>query len=209
MAFTRNPALKIAFILLFIAGFCSFSLASTVKIYGRDDFDLPIPADPAKSFGPMTSAAITITDDFVVEDLDIFITIDHTNVFDLQIFLESPARTRICLNMYDFKDEFFKGQGYIQTIFDDEATFGIEQGEAPFTGRFKPKAVSKDNLLGAFDGENLAGVWKLQVEDMYFYDTGSLKSFKLFVTVPEPASLIFLGIGIGLVCICSRTHSRR
>jgi subtilisin-like proprotein convertase family protein len=207
--FTRNPALNILFVLLFIGSFCSLSFALPVKIYGQDNFDLPIPADPTKSLGPMQSATITITDDFVIEDLDIFVTIGHTNIFDLQLFIESPAKTRICLNMYDFKDQFFKGQGYIQTIFDDEASLGIEQGEAPFTGRFRPKAVSKDNLLSAFDGENLTGVWELQVEDMFYNDTGSLKSFKMLVTVPEPASLMFLSIGVGLVCVYNRKHIRR
>jgi len=187
-----------------VAGFCSLSFALPVKIYGRDDFDLPIPADPAKSLGPMKQAAITITDDFIIEDIDVFVTIDHTNVFDLHIYLESPAQTRICLNMYDFKDEFFQGKGYDQTIFDDEAPFGIEQGKAPFTGRFRPRAVGKDNLLSAFDGESLAGTWKLQVEDMFYHDTGSLKSFKMLVTVPEPASLVFFGIGTMLISYFKR-----
>ena len=193
--FTRNSALSVVFVLSFMAGFCSPSFALPVKIYGRDDFNLPIPADPAKSLGLMKPATIEITDDFIIKDINVFITIEHTNVFDLHVYLEGPGQTRICLNMYDFKDSFFIGAGYIRTIFDDEAPVAIEQGKAPFTGRYKPKAVGKDNLLSTFDGRNLAGVWKLQVEDMYYSDTGSLKSFKLFVTVPEPVTAVFFTLG--------------
>ncbi len=198
---TRNPTLTILPVLMFVAGCVSFACAAPVRIYGRDNFNKPIPADPKNSKGPMEEAAITITDNFTISDLDVVVTIDHTNVFDLQLFLESPDETRICLNMYDFKKEFFKGKGYTQTIFDDEAALGIEHGRAPFNDRFRPKAIDEQNLLSAFDGENLAGVWKLQVYDSFFYDTGSLKTFKLMVTIPEPACAILLTLGTGLVVL--------
>jgi len=197
----RNPTLVILPALMFWAGCVSFACAAPVRIYGRDNFNKPIPADPKNSKGPMEDAAVTITDNVTISDLDVFISIDHTNVFDLQLFLESPAETRICLNMYDFKKEFFKGKGYAQTIFDDEAALGIEHGRAPFNGRFRPKAVGPRNLLAAFDGESLAGTWKLQVHDSFFYDTGSLKTFKLIVTIPEPACAILLSLGTGLVVL--------
>ncbi len=194
--FTRNPTLTILLALMVGAGCVSFACAAPVRIYGRDNFNKSIPADPQNSKGPMEEATITITDNFTISDLDVIITIDHTNVFDLQLFLESPAKTRICLNIYDFKKEFFKGKGYTQTRFDDEAALGIEHGRAPFNGRFRPKAIDPQNLLAAFDGESLAGTWKLQVYDSFFYDTGYLKTFKLIVTIPEPASAVLLTFGI-------------
>jgi len=203
--FTRKPTPTIAAIFVLVC-VCSVAYAVPVHIYGRGNFNRPIPADRHNSKGQMDEATIEIIDNFTIVDLDVAVSIEHTNVFDLQLFIESPSKTRICLNMYDFKRQFFKGQGYHQTIFDDEAAVGIEAGRAPFNGRFRPKAINAENLLSVFDGENLAGVWKLQVYDSFYYDTGTLKSFKMLVTIPEPASAILLIIGAGSAFL---TNSKR
>jgi len=174
--------------------------AGTVYTYGGA-FDLPIPkldsGDPDISKGWMDDAVVEITDHFIVSDLDVRISITHTNVFDLQIFLQSPAGTRICLNMYDFR-EFFEGANYTQTVFDDEAELSIKQAEAPFTGRFRPIEPYK---LSEFGGEDLYGPWRLQIYDAWDWDTGTLDSFELVIITPEPATAMFLILGAGLVTL--------
>jgi len=100
--------------------------------------------------------------------------------------------------MYDFKDEFFKGEDYIQTIFDDEAEIPIELGTAPFTGRFRPKTGS---LLEVFDGEDAYGLWRLQIYDMWYWDTGSLDRVELIITICEPTTVTLLAFGIGLTAL--------
>jgi len=195
-------------ILLLSAAFSTIASAVPVHIYGRDDFNLLIPAKNKKTKGSMLDAAIDITDPFTIQDLNISITVTHTNIFDLQLILESPAGTRICLNAYDFKKDFFKGKGYLRTVFDDEAPTPIEKGNAPFSGRFKPKAYSPDNLLSAFDGQSLAGTWKLKVTDMWEWDSGTLRSFKMIVTVPEPATALFLALGAGLISLIKSRKNR-
>jgi hypothetical protein len=92
--------------------------------------------------------------------------------------------------MYNPYKEFFKGENYTQTVFDDEADVPIKQAEAPFTGRFKPMEP-----LNIFDGRNVFDQWRLQVYDAYFADRGTLNNFELIVTdVPEPnAALLFAG----------------
>jgi len=178
------------------AGFSSSVFASPTIIYGGK-FDLPILDKP----GPgswVTEATIEVLDHYTIYDLDVRISITHTNVFDLQIFLQSPLGTRICLNMYDFKEEFFKGENYAGTIFDDEAEIPIEEGEAPFTGRFRPIEPYK---LAEFDDENAYGLWCLQIYDMWDYDTGTLDSVEVMITICEPATATLLILGVAFVAL--------
>ena len=143
---SRNTAQRIVAILV-LAGASFPVFAAPVYTYGGD-FNLPI-LDPSGPGGLMTMAVIEVPDPFIINDLDVHISITHTSVFDLQLFVQSPVGTRMCLNMYDFT-EFFEGADYKQTIFDDEAHVSIEEGEPPFTGRFRPKAIDPLNRLEVF-----------------------------------------------------------
>lgn len=147
----------------------------------------------------MTDAIIDVPKHFTIYDLDVGINLTHTNVFDLQIFLQSLSGRRILLNMYDFKKEFSEYPNYTNTIFDDEAQFSIEEAEAPFTGRFRPKALGVGNRLNVFDGQDAFGAWRLQIYDAWYYDTGELESFELIITVPELATAILFALGAGLI----------
>lgn len=191
----RNLIIVI-FAFLPVAGSSSPADAAPVLTY-QADFNSPIPANPGDSLGWMDDAVIDIPDHFTVLDIDVGINITHTRAFDLQIFLQSPAGTNLCLVMYNF-DEFFEGADYADTIFDDEAPIPIDQGQPPFTGRFKPRAP---NLLDTFDGEDTFGQWRLRIYDARYYDTGRLESFKLFITVPEPASLSLFAFAAGLLLL--------
>ena len=156
----RNAAQRIVAILV-IAVVGTFPVyAGPVYIYSGD-FNLPIPAldEPESEYGRggMDDAIIEVGNYHIIHDIDVGINLTHTNVFDLQISLQSPAGTQLSLNMYNL-DEYFEGANYTNTIFDDEAEIPIEQGEAPFTGRFRPRA---DNLLEVFDGQNAYGLWRL------------------------------------------------
>ncbi len=186
--------------MLIVSSLHSFALAAPVRIY-QADFNSPIPSphDPDSQYGRgwMQDAIIDIPDHFTILDIDVGINVTHSSAFDLQIFLQSPAGTNLLLNMYNF-DEFFEGADYADTIFDDEALTAIEHGNAPFNGRFKPRAPS---LLDTFDGEDTFGQWRLRIYDAYYADTGKLKNFKLFITVPEPASLSLFAFAAGLLLV--------
>ncbi|MHC4527702.1 MAG: proprotein convertase P-domain-containing protein [Planctomycetota bacterium] len=184
---------RIVVVLMGAGGLWGPVYATSVHVYGGD-FHLPIPASPDQTKGCMDDAVIPITDNYNICDVDVRINLTHTNVFDLQISLVSPAGTRVYLNKYDV-DEFFIGADYILTVFDDEAEVGIEQGQAPFTGRFRPKAPT---LLEAFDGQNTLGLWRLRIYDFWYADSGSLDSFELIISTPEPATLVFLMLGLVL-----------
>ncbi len=172
-----------------IAGRLDPAYAVPVYIYG-DDFALPIPKAAGDTKGWMNDAVIEIGEHRTIYDLDLFVDITHSNVFDLQLYLQSPSGTRICLVNYGI-DEFFNSDNYTQTIFDDEAAVSIKQGAGPFTGRFRPMEPYR---LNAFDGEDIFGTWKLQIYDAYYADRGTLNRFELLVSVPEPGSLIQFAI---------------
>ncbi len=168
------------------------------------DFDLQIPAEPNTSKGWMDDAVIQVSDSFTIYDLDVGITLTHSNVFDLQIFLQSPEGTKLCLNMYNPLSEFFEGADYSQTVFDDESQIPIAQAKPPFTGRFRPKASEG---LEVFNGQDAYGPWRLQLYDAYHHDTGTLESFELTVTTPEPATVVLLVLGTGCAALL-RPHRR-
>ena len=176
-------------VLLTALNSCVF--ADTIHIY-TGQFELPI---TDKSWMP--EAIIEIPDHLFIQDLDVGITITHTNVFDLQIFLQSPGGTQLCLNMYNI-DEFFIGANYTSTIFDDEAIIAVEDAQPPFTGRFKPKAGS---FLQAFDNQDIFGTWQLRVYDAFLSDTGTLDKFELTVTTPEPSTAFVFTIGTVLLVL--------
>ncbi len=178
---------------LILVDFSTAVFAGPTFIYG-EDFDLPI-IERLESGSVMTEAIINVPDHLTIYDLDVGINLTHTNIFDLHIFIQSPIGTRLCFNKYNSKNEFFEGEDYIQTIFDDEAEIPIEQGTAPFTGRFRPKA---GGLLEIFDGEDVYGLWRLQIYDMYFWDTGKLERVELIITICEPTALSLLALGAGL-----------
>jgi len=191
-------------LLIMFSTFCS---ADIIHKY-QGEFDLPIPkpdSDPKKSTkGWMEDAVIQIPEHLIINDLDVGVSISHSSVFDLQLFLRSPVGTTICLNRYNF-DEFFTGANYLNSIFDDEAESAIESAQPPFAGRFKPKSPA---LLQSFYNEDAFGTWELRVYDSFWSDSGTLKQFELYITTPEPRSaMLFILCALGII-ILKPKHSR-
>jgi len=170
--------------------------AELIWFYGGR-FDQAIPADPEATQGWMDDATIEIPDHLLIEDLNVTVSLTHTNVFDLQLFLTSPSGTKVLLNGYDPFTDYFEGADYQQTVFDDEAEICIAEATPPFYGWFSPPS---DGALSAFDGEDAFGCWHLQVYDASYANTGRLEAFGLIVTAtPEPATIVLLLAGLGLV----------
>ena len=196
---TRNsvsPIVTVLIVFFFLAS-ASAVFADPVYIYTAG-FDLRIPDNLDDTKGWMQDAIINIPDHLTIYDLDVGISLEHTSAFDLEIYIQSPQGTALCLNKYAI-DEFFTGADYTETIFDDEADVPIEDGNAPFTGRFRPKALDPQNLLEIFDGQDAFGTWRLRIYDAHFNDTGGLQEVELTITVPEPASAILFSLAAALI----------
>ena len=105
-----------------------------------------------------------------ISDLDVTVNLDHTYTGDLDLTLVAPDGTRVLLS----DQHGGSGENYAGTIFDDEANRAIEDGDAPFAGRFRP-----DEPLSAFDGLVANGTWQLEVYDNFGFDNGTLIDFTL------------------------------
>ncbi len=184
-------------ILLGVGAFCLPVFADQVYKY-EGKFNLQIPAGPDTGKGWMADAVIEIDCHLTILDLDVGITLTHSNVFDLQISLQGPDGTTLSLNAYNPDNEFFQGADYSQTVFDDEAHTPIGQAQPPFTGRFRP---NNGSLLEIFDGQDAYGPWQLQIYDAYYHDTGILDSFELTFVTPEPATMVLLALGTGCAAL--------
>ena len=130
----------------------------------------------------ITRASINVNYDLIIQDLDIYLDIEHTYLEDLTLYLESPEGTRYLLARQLGQDE----NDYSETIFDEEAAISIDQGDPPFTGRFSPKESIADLY-----GTSAFGSWNLIIEDNYVEDTGRLLDFTLAFCLegtPQPNS---------------------
>jgi len=173
----------------------AFPAPADITMIYTGAFDLRIPADPDTGKAWMDEAIIDVPQSFDVIDLDVEITLTHTSIFDLQLFLKGPDETRIKLNYYNATDEFLEGENYTATIFDDQADVSIESAQPPFTGRFKPRPPDK---LSVFNGRDPQGQWKIQIYDSWYANTGTLEEAKLIFNTPEPTTIILLLAGITL-----------
>ncbi len=172
-----------------IAMAVSYPVYATHLYSSGGDFDLAIPPQELGK-GWMEDATIFVLTKGVVFDVDIALNLTHSSACDLKIYLQSPAGTRVCLNRYDVDDFIPFEQDFLWTIFDDEAQVAIEEGRAPFTGRFRPKSPG---LLSVFDGENTYGLWRIQIYDAVYVNRGTFHNARLdFVVNPEPGTVVFM-----------------
>jgi subtilisin-like proprotein convertase family protein len=164
-------------------------------------FDLRIPADPDASKGWMNDAVVEVTEHIIIGDLDVTVSLSHSSVFDLRLSLAGPSGTKVTLNEFDPLTQYVEGADYDETIFDDEAAIGIEQGSAPFSGRYRPLGS-----LAAFDGEDACGLWTLEVLDSCYADTGWLEAYSLTILAPEPCTAVLVLLGSAMLGHRRRRH---
>jgi subtilisin-like proprotein convertase family protein len=200
---------RIVAIVVILAGAWGGAYAGPVYTY-QGWFNLSIPAqdEPESEFGRgwMADAVMEIPDHHFISDLDISISLTHESLFDLQILLQSPAGTKVALNlagnlafMVRGKDGRLKPVGGSRDLFfDDEAQVSIEQASDPFVGPYRPVEPFQ---LSEFDGEDPFGLWRLRIYDAFYSDTGTLNTFELVITTPEPASATLLTLGAGLLLL--------
>ncbi len=201
----RSAVQRIVAILVIVAGACGGVYAGPVYTY-HGSFNLPIPApdEPESEFGRgwMTDAIINVPDDYVISDLDVRLTFTHENFIDLQIILQSPAGTVVVLNPA-LNMALLNIGGHTEIVFDDEAEVPIECAVAPLQGSYRPVEP-----LAVFHRENVFGQWTLKIRDWWPPDIGTLNSFELMITTPEPATATLLTLGAGLLLLLRPRRGR-
>jgi len=158
----------------------------------QGNFSQPIPAqgDGCAWMDPVT---LEVPYHWQIVDIDVHLTITHSDIRDLAIMLDCPWGQTVMLkdtwqihlgdsalvNMYD-------------TIFDDAAAAELMAGVAPYSAAFVPAEP-----LTACDNRDVYGLWRLRIYDAYYADTGTLDNWQLHIThVPEPVSLLYLLCGL-------------
>ncbi|MDA7980090.1 MAG: proprotein convertase P-domain-containing protein [Pirellulales bacterium] len=134
-------------------------VAATIKGDYRNNVALVIPAEST------VVSEIEITDDFILADLNVHVWITHSRDEDLEIYLIAPSGDRIELaDDVGGGDDNFDG-----TIFDDEASEDLEDGDPPFAGRYRPSRGRRsqlphlESLYNRENPSNIRGRWQLQV----------------------------------------------
>jgi subtilisin-like proprotein convertase family protein len=186
-----------------VIGFFTAAVHADVVCTYTRPFDSRIPASAPATKGWMDDAIIDVPSHLIITDLDVSIDLTHTKAFDLQLYLQSPSGSRILLNAYDPFTQYFNGQDYRATTFDDEAATPIDKGSPPFTGSYRPL-----DPLSTFDGQDAYGRWRLSVYDAYYVNTGRFREFTLTITVPEPVTAAFLLLGLPLLGWALPRHAR-
>lgn len=126
---------------------------------------------------------INIDDDFLIGDLDVQLSITHSNVGFLDAYLTGPDGQRIEL----FTEVGGGGDHFDQTVFDDQAREPIIKARPPFEGRYLPEGLLKRQPgLSHFNGKNAKGVWQLVVRGTRSERFGMLHSWGL-ITRPREA----------------------
>ncbi|MCB0517855.1 MAG: proprotein convertase P-domain-containing protein [Lewinellaceae bacterium] len=132
-----------------------------------------------------TTSTLNVPTSTLTGDVNVNINITHTWMGDLTVTLTSPKGTTVTLF-----DGLCGSDNDMAATFDDEAATPVVCSPTPppaVTGTFQP-----EELLSAFDGENMAGVWTLSITDDTGGDVGTLTSWSLTLT---DSYLTLLGAG--------------
>ena len=131
---------------------------------------------PDEDFGGLASG-ISVSREVVVTDVNVTLSIDHPHVGDIRACLISPSGDEITL----FENLSGTSENFVGTILDDGADTDIDDGDAPFTGSFRPF-----HSLSNFDGTIAQGMWILRIYDEKKWDQGTLISWGLEIEFTSP-----------------------
>jgi subtilisin-like proprotein convertase family protein len=122
---------------------------------------------------------IQVDEDVIIGDLNLQLSITHSNVEQLDGYLIGPEGQRI---------ELFAGIGggddhFDRTVFDDEVWESVMRARPPFRGTYQPAALAKRQpSLNSFKGKSLKGLWQLMVRSSRSDRSGVLHDWSLIVT---------------------------
>ena len=139
-----------------------------------------------------TTSIITVTESFVIQDVTLALNITFANDPDLTATLIAPDGTRVLLfgGVGATGGQNF-GTADADTVFDSAASTPIQNGEAPFFGRFRPQVGPGGASLADLVGRQAAGIYTLEIVDASATLNGTLNRWSL--TFRRPVS----GTGTG------------
>ena len=128
--------------------------------------------------GKTIIAEILVPEEFVIGDLNVQLSITHTNTSCLDAYLTGPDGQRIEL----FTEVGGSGDHFDETIFDDQSQEPITKARPPFKGTYSPEGLVGRQLgLSHFNGKNAKGVWQLVVRGTRSDRFGMLHNWALLI----------------------------
>ena len=137
------------------------------------------------------SRTFSVTDNFVIGDVDLGVIANHTWRGDLRITLRSPAGTSVQLtngNTNNLSGDHFNvrlnDQGTQLVNTDGNTVAHTDAQNPPFQHNFIP-----NNPLSAFNGQSSAGTWTMEICDLFpTADDGIFRYAELFLTSVAPST---------------------
>lgn len=140
------------------------------RTYSSPDIPVEIPESGVST----STVVINVEENRPVRDVNVVVIANHTYVGDLQIVLISPNGTRVTLI-----DQLCDENENIDAILDDSGGGFACQFLAPtIRGRIAPVEP-----LSTIEGELSGGQWRLEVNDFFDGDGGSISEFSLELTL--------------------------
>ena len=154
-----------------------------------------VPVSIADGPSGIAESVLTIPVSRVILDVNITVTVSHTFDGDLRLYLDGPIDgVEDVVRLADRCGG--SGNNYTNTLFNDEASVFICNGNPPFTGSYYP-----DDVLSELDGRTSFGLWTFRVTDNAAEDVGSIQAWQLVIVlgdtitpaqdfIPHPSSFI-------------------
>ena len=136
---------------------------------------------------------IMIIDAGVIEDINVYVRVTHTWVGDLIMTLEhvDTGTSVVVLDRPGVPGSAFGcSSDNLEITLDDEATDPIED-ECSATAPAMFGSFTPENPLSAFDGEDRAGMWTLNISDNAGGDTGTLVEWCLIPFVDSDGDGVY------------------
>ncbi len=141
----------------------------------------------ARTCGPSGSPLVknfSVGTSFIVSDVDLGFLASHSYRTDINVILQSPAGTRVTAIV----GTTVGGNTDLNVRLSDESSPTVnseEHGNDSITPTPTPyqRQLSPNNPLSAFDGENAAGTWRMEICDMFpGADNGNFLRADLWLT---------------------------
>ena len=161
-----------AFMLCFLAGDASFSnpaygqsipvspMIRADNLSFSNGFFIKTSDRNIPTIGEMIEDSILVTNGETINDLNLFISLNHQRPEDLSIVLISPGGdSATVLNNYSGLEQYYMN---VSTIFDDQSSIFMNNNEFVDIG---PSIKPLTGLNTVFSGINASGIWKLRIRD--------------------------------------------